>query len=160
MKKLLVVVVTFLFLVFPNNLCDDFTSSEVKGNYSNQDKNKVLFTAKKSNDLPAWWENAERMYMLNDDRIVEYENVEFIGGFEPNIGEVFFIDGKEISFKDNQIKISRKNNLISKSFTSGDYKVVMDWDENMTTGAYSEGTISLYYKGKLQNKTIYFESGW
>lgn len=160
MKNFIVVLSTCLLLLSSGNYCDNSASNKLSSITSNQDKNKISFTPQKPNSLPVWWENREREYALNDPRLVEYENVEFIGGFEPNIGEVFFVDGKEIIFKDKQIKINRMKNLISKSFTSGDYKIVMDWDENMSTGAYSEGTISLYFKGKMQVKTNFIQSGW
>jgi hypothetical protein len=126
MKNFIVVLSTCLLLWSSSNYCDNSASNKLSSTTSNQDKNKISFTSPKPNSLPAWWENREREYTLNDPRLVEYENVEFIGGFEPSIGEIFFIDGKEITFKDSQIKISHEKNLISKSFTSSEYKVIMD----------------------------------
>jgi hypothetical protein len=66
---------------------------------------KKGFTIKKYKDLPSWIEKADRTYMLNDDRIVENELVENIGGYVPNKGEIFFIDNTEVVFAENQIKI-------------------------------------------------------
>lgn len=121
---------------------------------------KSSFSIKNSTNLPAWYENAERKYTLNDDRIVDYENVKFIGGFDPNKGEIFFINGNEVVFNENQIKVSKVKNLITKTFTSGDIVIKMLWDTSNTTGSYSSGTISLIQKNEVQFKSNFIISGW
>ena len=120
---------------------------------------KSTFTIKNSKSLPAWFENAERTYTLNDDRIVEAEEIQYIGGFNPNKGEVFFIDNKEVVFSDSQIKINKVKNVITKTFTSGDYVIKISWDTTLSTGEYSEGKVTLTYKNINQFKSPLIISG-
>lgn len=130
------------------------TNSDIS---SNKEKS---FTIKKNKDLPSWFEKADRTYMLNDDRTVENDQIEFIGGNIPNKGEIFFIDNKEVVFSENQIKIDQVKTVITKTLTSGDYIIKITWDTSLTTGAYSEGTISLYYKNAPSFNSSLIISGW
>jgi len=84
--------------------------------------------------------------MLNDNRIVEEDEVQYIGGYDSKRGEVFFLDGKEIVFTDSQIKFQAGNGLNTKTMTSGDFQIQIVWNDDMTTGEYSEGSISLYFQ--------------
>jgi len=107
------------------------------------------FDIKKSN-LPSWFEMVERKYMLTDDRILDLDDFpEIIGGFVPNKGEIFFINGEEVIFPENQIQINRKGSILNKVFKSGQYTIKITWDEKLTTGAYSEGKISLFNNNEL-----------
>ena len=119
---------------------------------------KAAFNFKNQKALPEWWDSSERAYMLKDDRITD--DVEYIGGFNPKLGDVFFIDSKIIVFNENQIKVSIIKDMIKKTFISGDYKIIMDWNESEKTGFYLEGKISLYYKNNLQFNSIFFQSGF
>ena len=119
---------------------------------------KVTFTVKNNESLPTWFENTERSYMLNDDRIDE--DVKYIGGYNPKKGETFFINNAEILFSESQIKITHVKNIITKTFKSGDYLIIMKWDTTLTTGAYSEGSISLSYKNVVQFKSTLVISGF
>ena len=74
---------------------------------------------------------------------------EIIGGFVPNKGEIFFINGEEVIFPENQIQINRKGSILNKVFKSGQYTIKITWDEKLTTGAYSEGKISLFNNNEL-----------
>ena len=113
-------------------------------NDSNKQKGNS-FTVKKYKDLPSWWfEKAELVYMLNDNRIVEDHLVKFIGGYVPNKGEIFFINNSEIVFSKNQIKIEKTGTVITKTFKSGEYTIKMIWDTGLTAGAYRVGEINLY----------------
>ena len=105
---------------------------------------KGNFTIKSMNQLPEW--TADRYYMLNDNRIVEEDEVQYIGGYDSKRGEVFFLDGKEIVFTDSQIKFQAVNGLNTKTMTSGDFQIQIVWNDDMTTGEYSEGSISLYFQ--------------
>jgi hypothetical protein len=118
------------------------------------------FSIKKFKDLPSWFENVERSYMLNDDRMVELELVEFIGGYFPDKGEIFFIDNKEVIFTDNQIKTTENGTIITKNLKSGPYFIRISWDKDMSTGAYSEGEINLYMNNILIFKSPLIMSGW
>lgn len=101
------------------------------------------FDIKKS-DLPSWFDKVERTYMLNDDRILGPEDFpEIIGGFLSNKGEIFFINGEEIIFQANQIQSNIKGSIFYKVLKSGQYTIKITIDEKLTTGAYSEGKISL-----------------
>ena len=109
------------------------------------------FTIKNSKNLPAWFDNVERQYTLNDDRLIDdSEELQFIGGFTSQKGETFFINNSELVFSESQIQIKKIKNVITKTFSSGDYLVEMIWDTALTTGSYSEGTIRLIYKNILQ----------
>ncbi len=78
-----------------------------------QQSNEVdSFTIKKYKDLPSWFDQVERTYMLNDDRIIESDLVEYVGGYVPNKGEIFFINNSEIVFSENQIKIDKTGKVI------------------------------------------------
>ena len=115
------------------------------GNANAQNSNEVKsFTIKNNNNLPSWFDQAERTYMLNDDRIIEIDLVKFVGGYLPNKGEIFFINNKEVIFLKNQIKIDKTRTIITKTLTSGQYTIKIKWDTELTTGAYSEGEIYLY----------------
>ncbi|WP_396209277.1 hypothetical protein [Flavobacterium sp.] len=119
---------------------------------------KTTFSIKNNKNLPKWFENVERSYMLNDDRIDD--EVKYIGGCNPKIGEIFFINNKEVLFSKNKIKTTKVKNIITRTFASGDYLIIMKWDTNLTTGAYSEGSISLKYKNKLQFNSPLVISGF
>ncbi len=103
------------------------------------------FTIKNFTDLPSWFKEAERTYMLNDDRISDVELIEFVGGYVPNQGEIFFINNSEIIFPDSQIKIEKSKTIITKTLTSGEYIVKITWDTELDAGSYSEGSIQLYH---------------
>lgn len=105
---------------------------------------KGNFSIKIMQQLPKW--SAERYYMLNDNRIVEEDKVQYIGGYDPERGEVFFIDGKEIVFSSSQIKIQHINGLNTKTMYSDEYQIQIVWEDDMTTGDYSEGSITLYFQ--------------
>jgi|GEM_PF-4544029 len=123
-------------------------------------KDAKSFTIKKYKDLPSWFEQVEITYMLNDDRITDLEFIEFIGGYVPNKGEIFFINNSEVIFPENQISFNEKGTVVTKTLTSGQYSIQMIWDTELTTGAYSEGKIILF-----NNKVSVFNSpliisGW
>jgi hypothetical protein len=121
---------------------------------------KKGFTIKKYKDLPSWFEKTDRTYMLNDVRIVENELVEYIGGYVPNKGEIFFIDNTEVVFPENQIKIDKIRTVITKTLTSGQYTIKITWDTELTTGEYSEGKINLYNKNVSIFNSPLIISGW
>jgi hypothetical protein len=108
------------------------------------------FTIKHSNELPTWFDNASIRYMLNDDRLVEYEEVQFIGGLNSDKGEIFFIGGQEIVFPESQVKITEVKNQITKILTSGDYMITLKWNSAEDEGTYSSGTLTLSYKNVIQ----------
>lgn len=118
------------------------------------------FTIKKNKDLPTWFEQVGRTYMLNDDRIEETELVEYIGGYLPNKGEIFFIDNAEIVFSEKQTTIEKTGTIISKTLVSGKYTIKMSWDTEETTGAYSEGKITLYINNKSVFNSSFIISGY
>jgi hypothetical protein len=119
-----------------------------------QQSNEVdSFTVKKYEDLPSWFDQVERTYMLNDDRIIESDLVEYVGGYVPNKGEIFFINNSEVIFPENQITINEKGTEVTKTLTSGQYTIQMIWDKELSSGAYSEGKIIFYY-----NKVSVFNS--
>ncbi len=123
-------------------------------------KDTKSFTIKKNKDLPAWFEQVERTYMLNDDRIIEMELIEYIGGYVPNKGELFFINNSEVIFPENQISINKKGTVVTKTLTSGQYSIQMIWDTELTIGAYSEGKI-IFFNDKVSvfNSPLII-SGW
>ena len=121
---------------------------------------KKGFTIKKYKDLPSWIEKTDRTYMLNDDRILENELVEYIGGYVPNKGEIFFIDNTEVVFAENQIKIDKARTVITKTLTSGPYIIEITWDTSLTTGAYSEGKINLFINNVSVFNSPVIISGW
>ena len=123
-------------------------------------QNLSSFSVKKSTNLPEWFSNAETTYTLNDERVVDYEDVQFIGGVNSEKGEIFFIDNKEIVFNESQIKIIKLKNIITKTLSFGDYRVKITFDTNSKTGAYTDGQISLFYKGMLQNKSRIYINGY
>ncbi len=118
------------------------------------------FTIKKNKDLPSWFDKVDRTYMLNDDRITERDQIEYIGGYVPNKGEIFFIDNREIVFPENQIKINKTKSKVTKSLTSGEYTIKINWDTELTTGAYSEGKINLYKNNLSIFNSPLIISGW
>ena len=93
---------------------------------------KGNFTIKLMNQLPEW--TADRYYMLNDNRILEEDEVQYIGGYDSKRGEVFFLEGKEIVFTNSQVKFQADNGLNTKTMTSGDYQIQIVWNDDMTTG--------------------------
>jgi hypothetical protein len=121
---------------------------------------KKGFTIKKYKDLPSWIEKTDRTYMLNDDRTVENELVEYIGGYVPNKGEIFFIDNTEVVFSENQIKIDKARTVITKTLISGPYIIEITWDTSLTTGAYSEGKINLFINNVSVFNSPVIISGW
>ncbi len=121
---------------------------------------KKGFTIKKNKDLPSWFDKVDRKYMMNDDRILESDQIEFIGGYIPNKGEIFFIDNKEVVFLENHIKIDKTRTIITKSLISGQYTIKMTWDTKLTTGAYSEGKIYLYDNNVSIFTSPLIISGW
>jgi hypothetical protein len=118
------------------------------------------FTIKKNKNLPSWFGKVGRTYMLNDDRILESNQIEFIGGYVPNKGEIFFIDNTEVVFPENQIKIDKIRTVITKTLTSGQYTIKITWDTELTTGEYSEGKINLYNKNVSIFNSPLIISGW
>ena len=130
------------------------TTSETPSNKKNG------FTVKMNQDLPSWFNEAERTYMLNDDRIVEVDQIEYIGGYIPNKGEIFFIENKEIVFLDHQIKIDKKRTVITKTISSGRYTIKIIWDTQLTAGAYNEGEINLYENNVSVFNSPVIISGW
>jgi hypothetical protein len=126
-----------------------------------QTSNKVKsFTIKKHKDLPSWFDQAERTYMLNDDRIIEFDLVKFVGGYVPNKGEIFFINSTDVIIPENQIKIDKKRTVMTKTLTSGQYTIKITWDTKLTTGAYSEGKINLYNNNVSVFNSPLIISGW
>jgi hypothetical protein len=124
------------------------------GNTKAQTSNEVKsFTIKNIKELPNWFDQVERTYMLNDDRILEIELIQFVGGYVANRGEIFFINNTEIIFPENQIKIDKTKTFITKTLTSGQYTIKIICDTDLNTGAYNEGTINLYF-----NNTSVFKS--
>lgn len=118
-----------------NTLDTSTVASKVsKGNFAN----------KMINQLPEW--TADRYYMLNDNRIVDEDEVKYIGGYDSKRGEVFFLDGTEIVFTNSQVKLHAVNGLNTKTMNSGDYQIQIVWDDDMTAGDYSEGRITLYFQ--------------
>jgi len=122
--------------------------------------NVETFTIKSNKDLPSWFDQVERTYMLNDDRIIEIEIVEFIGGYVPNEGEIFFINNTEVIFPENEIIIDKKGSVITKILSSGKYIIKIIWDTELTTGAYSEGKIYLYIDNVSVFSSPLIISGW
>ena len=118
------------------------------------------FTIKKNKDLPSWFEKVDRTYMLNDDRILESDQIEYIGGYVPNKGEIFFIDNREVVFLENQIIINKIKSIVTKTLTSGEYTIKINWDTELTTGAYSEGKINLYKNNLSIFNSLLIISGW
>lgn len=45
-------------------------------------------------------------------------------------------------------------------FISGDYTIIMEYDEDFRTGAYTEGSINLAFDGIVQLKTNFVMEGW
>lgn len=121
---------------------------------------KEGFTIKKYDELPSWFEKTDITYMLNDDRIVEPEIVEIIGGYVPNIGTIFFIDNIEVVFAENQSKIDVAGPVITETLTSGPYIIEITWDERWDAGAYSEGKIRLFKNHVSVFNSPVIISGW
>jgi hypothetical protein len=105
---------------------------------------KGHFTIKDRNELPTWVSDDYTYYMLNDNRILEDEEKEQIIGVGSERGYVFFLDGKEKIFKGSQVNIRSFNGLNTQTMNSDDYQIQITWDDDMTTGAYKEGNITLY----------------
>ena len=125
-----------------------------------QQSNEVgTFTIKKYKDLPSWYDLVERSYMFNDDRIIESDLVEYVGGYIPNKGEIFFVNNSEVIFSENQIKIEKTGTVIAKTLTSGKYTIKIIWDTELNTGAYSEGEIHLYINNSSVSNSPLIISG-
>jgi hypothetical protein len=146
-----------LFL-FTNNKEKTNETADYLMSKSSDSNLKNCFTFKNSKELPEWFETIDRYYSLNDGRIEE--NIKYIGGFHPIKGEFFFINNQEVIFNNNQISILRTKNIITKTFTNNDYTIVMKWDSNLTTGAWSEGTISINYKNTSKFISKFYISGF
>jgi chromosome segregation ATPase len=110
-----------------------------------------------TNNLPNWWDDVDGYRIsLNDDRV--NDEVQWIGArLTPN-DAIFFIDGEEIKFISKQIE--QKESILKLKFISGGFTIVLEYDENFITGAYTEGIISLVFDGQEQVKTKFIMTGW
>lgn len=123
--------------------------------------NKEGFSRKKHADLPSWWEQPYSKYMMNDPRLLEEDElVEYIGGYDPERGEVFFINSTEIVFPNNQVKVEQTGTIINKTLMSGEFTINITWDDNLTTGAYSEGNIYLFKNNELVEQSPLIITSW
>jgi hypothetical protein len=127
---------------------ENFIMKKISKNPNASSKKEKGFTIKKYKNLPIWFAQTDISYMLNDDRILESELVEYIGGHVPNSGEIFFINNIEVLFPENKIKVEKAKSVITKFLKSGKYTIKIIWDTSLTTGAYSSGTIDLYYENE------------
>ncbi len=128
--------------------------------YAQKANDTISLTIKKFEDLPSWFEQVERTYMLNDDRIIEMESVEYIGGYLPKKGEIFFINNSEVIFPENQITMNEKGTEVTKTLTSGQFTIQMIWDKDLSSGAYSEGKMIFYNDKVLVFTSPLIISGW
>ncbi|MDG1659500.1 MAG: hypothetical protein P8H56_13050 [Crocinitomicaceae bacterium] len=101
------------------------------------------------------WENGYKI-SLNDNRISD--DVQYIGVLKTLNDAVFFINDKEIKFGSWQVK--NAGSLVEMKFISGDYTIIMEYDEDFRTGAYTEGSINLAFDGIVQLKTNFVMEGW
>ena len=101
------------------------------------------------------WENGYKI-SLNDNRTSD--DVQYIGVLKTLNDAVFFISGKEIKFGSYEVK--SEGSLVEMKFISGDYTILMEYDEDNITGAYTEGTINLAFGAVLQLKTNFVMEGW
>ncbi len=119
-------------------------------------KTKLGFTAKNSDQLPIWFDNVERQYMLNDARI--YDVADYIGAYITDIGYVFFINNTYTTFTEENKSYLEENNIITVTLKSGNYTIKIKIDKELRTGAYDEGTIRLYYENQLLHNSNYISS--
>lgn len=138
---------------------ENFILKNVSSSTNTFSKIEKGFTIKNQKDLPSWFEKADRVYMLNDDRIVENELVEYVGGHLPNTGYIFFINDTEIIFPENN-NINKEKTVITKTLKSEKYTIKIIWNSSLTTGSYSEGTINLYYENEPVFNSSLIISGW
>jgi len=103
--------------------------------------------------LPDW--AVEWHYALSAPRLTEEKDNKYIGGYDPKRGEVFFISGAEIVFNPHQVNIQSDNGMNIKSLNNGSYEIRIKWDNDMITGAYTEGEIFLYHNNvELQHGPV------
>ena len=108
-----------------------------------------------TDNLHDWNGNGYKI-SLNDNRISD--DVQYIGVLKTLNDAVFFINGKEIKFGSWQVK--NAGSLVEMKFISGDYTIIMEYDEDFRTGAYTEGSINLAFDGIVQLKTNFVMEGW
>ena len=136
---------------------DTFSKMQKKIELLEQQIAKKKFTHITKN-LPHWWDKTGSGYTisLNDDRIAD--EVQYIGAWVASNEAIFFIDGEEIKFSSKQIE--QNGSIVELKFVSGDFTVVMEYDEENETGAYTEGMIRLVFGGVEQVKTSFVMVGW
>ena len=108
-----------------------------------------------TDNLHNWNGNGYKI-SLNDNRISD--DVQYIGVLKTLNDAVFFINGKEIKFGSWQV--NNAGSLVEMKFISGDYTIIMEYDEDLRTGAYTEGSINLAFDGIVQLKTNFVMEGW
>lgn len=108
-----------------------------------------------TDNLHNWNGNGYKI-SLNDNRISD--DVQYIGVLKTLVDAVFFINGKEIKFGSWQV--NNAGSLVEMKFISGDYTIIMEYDEDIRTGAYTEGSINLAFDGIVQLKTNFVMEGW
>lgn len=108
-----------------------------------------------TDNLHNWNGNGYKI-SLNDNRISD--DVQYIGVLKTLDDAVFFINGKEIKFGSWQV--NNAGSLVEMKFISGDYTIIMEYDEDFRTGAYTEGSINLAFDGIVQLKTNFVMEGW
>jgi hypothetical protein len=108
-----------------------------------------------TDNLHNWNGNGYKI-SLNDNRISD--DVQYIGVLKTLNDAVFFINGKEIKFGSWQVK--NAGSLVEMKFISSDYTIIMEYDEDFRTGAYTEGSINLAFDGIVQLKTNFVMEGW
>ena len=117
------------------------------------------FTAMKYNNLPPGFKDLESgRDLLDDDRIVHEDDVQYIGGYLSNGAEVFFINNSEVFF--TEVLFEEKGSVVTKTLKSGDYTIVITWDEGLTTGAYREGEVSLFSGNTFVSRSPLVIAGW
>jgi len=121
-------------------------------------QSKSKLTHKNYKELLSWHQESPTLYSLNDDRLSDDANpTKYIGAYKDNVGQVFFIDNKEVLFKDSNNKVINNKNIYTRTLLSGSYRIVIIWDKNMNEGANWNGQIFLYVNNQLQEKSkIYF----
>ncbi|MDA8910954.1 hypothetical protein N9I21_04090 [Crocinitomicaceae bacterium] len=108
-----------------------------------------------TDNLHNWNGNGYKI-SLNDNRISD--DVQYIGVLKTLNDAVFFINGKEIKFGSWQVK--NAGSIVEMKFISSDYTIIMEYDEDFRTGAYTEGSINLAFDGIVQLKTNFVMEGW
>ena len=137
---------------------DTFSKMQKKIELLEQQIAKKKFTHVTQN-LPHWWDKVNDYgyrISLNDDRIAD--EVQYIGALVAFNEAIFFIDGEEIKFGSKQIE--QNGSIVKLKFFSSDFSVVMEYDEENVTGAYTEGMIRLVFGGVEQVKTRFVMVGW